>query len=285
MPDLADFREEVLEYDRTAEVRTWPGPRHRMTFRTLGEGDPIVLLPGLASTYRGYSPTLLRLSRQFRTIIFDYPGEHPEDGADLRKISHDDLTDDLIGLLDHLKLPWAYPFGLSFGSTITQRALHRAPERFPKAVLQGAFARRPLNPAERIALAVGRRIRGQTARLPFHELGLSRNNKSTFPAALPDRWKYYVEENGLTPIEGLTHRLDLLRKLDLRPLLPEIRQNVRVIHGTADRIVPLSFHRELLAGLASGESLLMDEVGHQPHWTHPEELAKLVGEFFEPGGS
>ena len=24
-------------------------------------------------------------------------------------------------------------------------------------------------------------------------------------------------------------------------------------------------------------------IGHQPHWTHPEELARLVGEFFEDG--
>jgi pimeloyl-ACP methyl ester carboxylesterase len=281
MDEPADFRSEVLDYDRKADVRTWDGPRHRLTFRVLGEGVPIVLLPGLASTYRGYAPTLLRLSQRFRTITLDYPGENRDDGADLGQIQHDDLVDDVIELLDHLKLSSAFLFGLSFGSTISLKALYRAPERFPRAVLQGAFARRRLMPPERLALALGRRIKGTTSRLPFHELGLSRNNKTTFPSHSPDRWDHYVEENGLTPIAGLTHRLDLLDRLDLRSILPAIRQDVRVIHGTVDRIVPMKFHEDLVAGLPKGRSILMEDVGHQPHWTHPEELARLVDDFFE----
>jgi pimeloyl-ACP methyl ester carboxylesterase len=280
MVDRLDFRGEVVEYDQKAEVGHWSGPRHRMTYRVLGKGDPLVLLPGLASTYRGYAPTLLRLADRFRTVVFDYPGENAGDGANLARMSHDDLVDDLLGLMDHLGWPGACPFGLSFGSTITLKALHKAPERFPKAVLQGAFARRRLAPHERLALAVGRRIKGHSSRLPFHELGLSRNNKKTFPTGWPDLWRYYVEENGRTPIASLTHRLDLLDKLDLRPILPEIRQEVRVIHGTADRIVPMRFHEELVAGLPAGQSILMNRVGHQPHWTDPEELARLVSEFF-----
>jgi pimeloyl-ACP methyl ester carboxylesterase len=282
LADRLDFRAEVARFDRLAEVRTWAGPRHRMTYRTLGEGPPLVLLPGLASTYRGYSPTLLRLAERFRTIQFDYPGEHPDDGADLARITHDDLVDDLLGLMDHLGLKQAYPFGLSFGSTITLGAIHRVPGRFPKAALQGGFARRRLKPTERLALAVGRRISGKSSRLPFHEKGLSLGNKVTFPGDTPDRWDHYVEENGLTPIASLSHRLDLLDRLDLRPTLPRIEQEVLVIHGTADRIVLMASHDELVAGLPRGQSLLMAGVGHQPHWTHPRELAGLVGDFFEP---
>lgn len=277
-----DFRTELAEYERLAEVRHWRGPRHRMTYRVLGEGPALMLVPGLASTYRSYGPTLLRLARRFRTIQFDYPGEDPEDGANLRAIDHVDLVDDLFGLLDELGLATVYPFGLSFGSTITLKALHRAPRRFPKAALQGGFARRKLMPAERVALAVGRRISGKTSRLPFHRRGLAINNRATFPAARPDLWDYYVEENGLTPIAGLAHRLDLLDRLDFRPLLPEIGTEVLVIHGTADRIVPLPRHDELVAGLARPTVALMPGVGHQPHWTHPRELADLVGDFFEP---
>jgi pimeloyl-ACP methyl ester carboxylesterase len=282
MLEPADFRAQVLEFDRKVEAQVWSGPGYRMTFRALGEGQPLVILPGLASTYRGYAPTLLRLAERFRTITIDYPGENPNDGANLKQISHDNLVDDVIGLIDHLKFPTAILFGLSFGSTISQKALFRDPQRFPKAVLQGAFARRRLMPPERLALALGRRIKGTTIRLPFHELGLARNNKPTFPSHSPDRWKFYVEENGLTSIAGLSHRLDLLDRLDLRSILPEIHQPVRVIQGTADKIVPMKFHKELVAGLPDGESILMEKVGHQPHWTHPEELARLVLEFLEP---
>lgn len=281
--DLCDFRAEVAEYDRLARVQTWSGNRYRLTYRTLGAGPALVLLPGLASTYRGYGPTLLRLARRFLTIQLDYPGENSDDLADLALISHDDLVDELIGLLDHLDLDLAYPFGLSFGSTIALQAMRIAPQRFPKAVLQGGFARRRLTSVERVALAVGRRIKGTSSRLPFHELGLSLNNRVTFPGHLPDRWVHYVEENGLTPIASLTHRLDLLDKLDLRPHLAEIGQEVLIIHGTADRIVPMARHVELASEIPNARSQLMVGVGHQPHWTHPEELARLVGDFLEVG--
>ena len=73
---------------------------------------------------------------------------------------HDHLVDDLFGLIDHLNLGRVFLVGLSFGSTVTLRALHREPRRFPKAVVQGAFARRKFTPAERLALIVGRRIPG-----------------------------------------------------------------------------------------------------------------------------
>jgi pimeloyl-ACP methyl ester carboxylesterase len=138
-------------------------------------------------------------------------------------------------------------------------------------------------PAERLALAIGRNLSGNASRLPFHRLGLARNNKATFPARWPELWDLYVAENGLTPIASLTHRLDLLDRLDLRSILPEIGQEVLVVHGTADRIVPPSCHRELVAGLANPTPSLMVGVGHQPHWTHPEALARRVSDFFDAG--
>jgi len=111
----------------------------------------------------------------------------------------------------------------SFGSTLALEALRREPGRFPRAALQGGFARRRLGAAERLALSMGRRLPGKVDRLPFHRQGLALNNRSTFPADLPDLWHFYVEENGRTPIASLVHRLDLLDRLDLRPSLPEYR--------------------------------------------------------------
>ena len=274
-----DFRAEVDQYDREAQTSTMPGPRHRMTYRVLGEGPPLILVPGLASTYRGYAPTLRRLAERFRTIQVDYPGEHPDDGVDLAAIGHDELVDDLFRLSDHLKLDSPGLFGLSFGSTLSLAALHRDPVRFGKAVLQGGFANRRFQLAERIALRVGRRFHGKLSSLPFHKRGLASRSRATFPAGNADLWDFYVEENGLTTIAGLTHRLDIVRKLDLFPILPEIRTPILLIHGTADEIVPVDRYHELARMLPAVRGVLMPGVGHQPHFTHPEELAKLVGDF------
>ncbi len=279
MTDPIDFAAEVAAFDREAEVGTWPGPRYRLTYRSLGQGTPLILIPGLASTYRAYAATLNRLAPRFRTIQLDYPGEHPDDGAELAAITHDDLAADLLGLSDHLSLDRPILFGLSFGSTVALRALARDPGRYASAVLQGGFARRRLGPAERLALKLGRRFRGNASRLPFHDLGLATKARATFAPGMDARWSHYVEQNGLTPIAALSHRLDLIGTLDLRPLLPEIPHPVLLIHGTADRIVPPRHLDELAALLPRGRPLRMPGVGHQPHYTHPEELADLITDF------
>ncbi|MEA2631137.1 MAG: hypothetical protein QOE66_1356, partial [Chloroflexota bacterium] len=248
-PAPADFRAAVAAYDRDAQVGVWEGPRYRMTYRVLGQGPPLILIPGIASTYRGYALTLNTLAARFRTVVYDYPGEHPDDGARLGRISHEHLVDDLFGLIDHLNLGRVFLVGLSFGSTITLRALHREPRRFPKAVVQGAFAWRKFAPAERLALLVGRRIPGTSARLPLRRSVLAYNSKAEFPAVIADRWPYYLEQNGLTPIAAMAHRVELLTRLDLRPILPELSTEVLLLQGNEDRIVPRRFFDELKAAL------------------------------------
>jgi pimeloyl-ACP methyl ester carboxylesterase len=281
-PAPANFRAEVAEYDRNAQVNLWDGPRYRMTYRVLGQGPPLILIPGIASTYRGYALTLNKLAPRFRTILYDYPGEHPDDGAQLARITHDDLVDDVFGLIEHLNIGRAFLVGLSFGSTITLRALHREPRRFPKAVVQGAFTHRRFTPAERLALWFGRRLPGTTARLPLREVILNYNSKSHFPAILADRWTFYLEQNGLTPIVPLASRLDLVARLDLRPILPQIPGEVLLLQGNEDRIVSRTYYEELLAALPKAQGVIMPLVGHLPYFTHAEALAQVIGDWLLP---
>ncbi len=282
-PAPADFRAEVAKYDAAAAVGRWDGPRYRMTFRVLGEGPPLVLIPGIASTYRGYAPRALnRLSEKFRTVVYDYPGENHGDGARLGSIRHEHLVDDVFGLLEHLRIGRAFLFGLSFGSTITLASLHREPRRFPKAVVQGAFARRSFAMTEKLALRFGRLVPGTLARLPLREKILTYNNRLEFPSEIDDRWTYYVEQNGLTPIGPMAHRLDLLGRLDLRPLLGAIPTEVLLLQGNEDRIVPRRFYDELCAALPNARGVIMPLVGHQPHFTHAEGLAQAVADWCLP---
>ncbi len=249
-PAPADFRAEVAAYDREAEVGRLDGPRHRMTYRVLGEGPPLILSPGIASTYRGYALTLNRLAPRFRTIIYDYPGDNHDDNAALSRMTHEHLVDDVFHLIDHLNIGRAFLVGLSFGSTVTLGALQREPRRFPKAVLQGAFAHRPFTRAERLALRLGRHLPGNTSRLPLRRAVLTWNSKNHFPDVIADRWPYYLEQNGLTPIAALTHRLDLLARLDLRPCLSDITTEILLLQGNEDRIVRHEAYEELRTRIA-----------------------------------
>ena len=83
-PAPADFLAEVASYDRGAEVGIWKGPRYRMTYRSLGEGPPLLLVPGIASTYRGYS---LTLRDDDRTLVKSAADVRPGDLVETRLAS------------------------------------------------------------------------------------------------------------------------------------------------------------------------------------------------------
>ncbi len=290
-PDNADRRpcpaparilDELARFDSMAAVGQWDGPRYRMTYRSTGEGPPLLVVPGIASTYQIYAIFLNRLAERFRTIIYDYPGEHPGDGARLSRISHENLVDDLLGLIDHLDIGPVFVAGLSFGSTVVLKALFREPGQFLRAAVQGAFAFRRFSVAERVALALGRLVPGTVKRLPFHERVLTFNSKSEFPAILDDRWPFYLEQNGATPIRSLAHRVKLLTTLDLRRILPEIRTETLLIHGREDRIVPLRDFDLIAGSLPLAHGMIVPTAGHMLHLTHAELEAKIIGDWLLP---
>jgi pimeloyl-ACP methyl ester carboxylesterase len=281
-PAPANFRAEVTRYDANAEVSLWSGPRYRMTYRILGQGPPLILVPGIASTYRTYALLLNRLGERFRTVLYDFPGEHADDGADLDRSTHDHLVDDLFGLIQHLNIGRVFLLGVSFGSTITLKALYREPRRFPKAVVQGAFAFRAFTRGERWALRLGRLVPGSARHLPLRRQILTYNSKSEFPSILEDRWDYYLDQNGLTPIRALAHRVKLLTDLDLRPILTHIPTELLLVQGNEDRIVARSYFEQLKGALPRAEGLILPTVGHNPHLTHAEVMAGLIGDWLMP---
>jgi pimeloyl-ACP methyl ester carboxylesterase len=253
-----------------------------MTYRLLGDGPPVFLIPGIAATYHVYAIVLNQLSTRFRTVIYDYPGEHDDDGAKLSRITHDNLVDHLFGLIDHLNIGRAFLAGLSFGSTVALKTLHREPRRFPRAAVQGASAHRQFSAAERLALALGRWVPGKAERLPLRRHVLTYNGRPEFPAILADRWPFYLEKNGETPIRSLAHRVSLLTRLDLRPILSEIPTEILLIQGREDRIVPHRDFELLKAMLPRAEGCVVPTACHVLHLTHAELLAQLIGNWLLP---
>jgi pimeloyl-ACP methyl ester carboxylesterase len=270
---------EVERYDAEARVERWRSPHYEMTFRVRGEGPALLVLPGIASTYRSYAIVLNELAERFQTYLIEYPGDRPGDGARLGRIGHADLAGDVVGLLDHLGLDQAFLFGLSFGTTVGLRAMALGPGRFPRAALQGAFAYRPFTLAERLALGAGRWFPGRVGILPFHRKLLEWNHKMHFPTLLMDRWEYYVQQNAQTPIRPLAHRCDMVGRLDLRPFLSGIQSDILLIRGNEDRLISQKHQEELARCLPHAQSVVMPLAGHQPHYTHAELLARLVGDF------
>jgi len=107
-----------------------------------GEGDPIVLIHGFASTHivnwvaPGWVKTLTEAG--YRVIAFDNRGHgqstkrhNPED------YRLDKMSADVIALLDHLGIERAHLMGFSMGARISAVTVIRHPERVGSVVLGG----------------------------------------------------------------------------------------------------------------------------------------------------
>ena len=107
-----------------------------------GEGDPILLVHGFASSknvnwvYPAWVSELKKNGR--RAIALDLRG-HGESGKlyEPEQYSIEILASDVIALLDHLKLERADIMGYSLGSRITATLARSQPQRLRSAILGG----------------------------------------------------------------------------------------------------------------------------------------------------
>src|SRR5205814_7095357 len=105
-----------------------------------------------------------------------------------------------------------------------------------------------LAPAERLLAILARCCPGTMGGLPFRQALLRRTHGSAFAGRDSEIWKYFVHGSDSVPIRAVGHRAKLLQQLDLRSLLPKIRQPVLMICGDADPLVRKDCEDALLHG-------------------------------------
>jgi len=95
---------------------------------------PIVLVHGFPFSHEMWNPQTTYLEKELRVIAYDVRGHGKSDFGD-GQYTLELFVDDLIGLLDHLKLERTALCGLSMGGYIVLRAIERNPERCVALVL------------------------------------------------------------------------------------------------------------------------------------------------------
>ena len=196
--------------------------RYRCRYVAWGQGPPLVCIPGLASDALSFVMLMARLQTQFCCISYDLP-DGAEDGAPLMRYRHEDLTDDLFALLDHLRIRQSFVLGSSLGATIALSALARQPRRFARAMLQGGFVHRPLSAAELFLVHWLRYLPGRLRHLPLMHTVIERNYREPFLQRDPDVWDFFRQRVGRVPLRAFASRALMINGLDLRPRLPLIQ--------------------------------------------------------------
>ena len=107
-----------------------------VAYRTIGQGDPLILFHGSSMTMHHWPPSMLRvLSTRFNCILVDYPGTGLSRARDAQAASMADWVQGFQPLLQlHDKQP-VYLLGYSMGGYVVQSLAATNPSRFKGLIL------------------------------------------------------------------------------------------------------------------------------------------------------
>ncbi len=110
----------------------------KLYFEITGSGTPIIFVHEFAGDHRSWEPQVRFFSRYYRCIAFSARGYPPSEvPSDPNAYSQQHARDDVIAVLDHLKIDKAHIVGLSMGGFATVHVGITYPQRALSLVIAG----------------------------------------------------------------------------------------------------------------------------------------------------
>ena len=252
----------------------------RLYYETRGQGPPLLLVPGLTGLLSFWSVHVPALAERFTVVLHDHrgTGRSSPSGIDY---SVEQMAEDVLQLMDGLKIGRAHLIGHSTGGAIGQVLAIERPERIQRLVLSASWT---------AADAYFRRLFELRAELLRH-LGAAAYIRANALFFRPSWWtrdhlpELEAEESGaakqVPPAEIMLSRIDAILRFDRRGELARIRAPTLVI-GARDDIVTPSYYTDELGRLIPGaETVLLPQGGHFFPQLFPEAFRRIVLEFLE----
>jgi pimeloyl-ACP methyl ester carboxylesterase len=243
------------------------------------EAPPILLVMGLALSYRGWSTLPEALAERFRVIALSNRGTG-DSTCPRGFFSMRDMADDAIAVLDAERIDRAVVFGVSMGGMISQELALAYPERVRALVLGATHAgwlkSRHMSPAT-LREFVKATVLGRRARLASSAHILVSDE---YYAAHPREFAAWLREAQPAGPKTTLRQMTAVMRYTTERRLPDLRIPTLVITGDADRLVPAENSR-VLADLIPGAKLVMLRgAGHCFRLERERETADALETFF-----
>jgi 3-oxoadipate enol-lactonase len=240
-----------------------------------GEGEPLVLIMGLASTIDMWHRTKPVMAKHYRTILVENRGVGRSD-VPPPPYTITTMASDVAAVMDAARIDKARVFGISMGGMIAQEFALNYPERVRSLILGCTnFGGRNLQPAAPKVLDV---LKARGSMTP--EEAACAMAPYTYDASTPEE---RVEEDLKirlqwfpTP-EGYFGQLGAILSWESRDRLSQINVPTLVIHGETDELVPPENGRLIANLIPNAKLLMLPNTSHifmtdQPEISHREIL-------------
>ena len=237
---------------------------------------PIVLVHGFPFSHEMWSPQIASLEKELRVVAYDVRGHGRSDVGD-GQYTLELFVDDLVGLLDHLKIQKAVLCGLSMGGYIVLRAIERNPERCLALVLCDTSSQADSNEAKPRRAASIKAIKREGVK-PFADAFLesafalkARNDKARL------LMEEIIESNSPSGICGTL--LALAGRTDTTATLPTIKVPTLILVGELDRITPPALSQRMHDEIPSSELHNVANAGHLSNLENPAHFNECLLDF------
>ena len=252
----------------------------RLYYELTGEGDPLVMIPGLGSTCRLWDPIVPELARLFTLVMPDNRdvgksvGKRPP-----RTLS--DLASDLIELFDLLQIERAHVIGISLGGVIAQTLAIEHASRVDRLVLLSSAHR--FGPYLRdISYLLGNCL----YKMPYAKFQRTVELLGTAPAYYDEHieeveQKIEASRHGHAPRKAVVRQLKCLAVSEVQEPHYRIDAPTLIVSGEYDALIPNCYGERMAAAIPGSEFHVIPDCGHNPVSEKPEAVLPLITEFLQ----
>ena len=249
-------------------------------FETSGPrtGVPVILIHGFPFSKAMWKPQVELLKKDHYVVAYDVRGHGASDPGD-GQYTIEYFVDDLIGLMDHLKIPKAVVAGLSMGGYIALRAVERNPERIRALILADTRSEPDGNEGKARRAAQAKLVKTE-GMAPFAETFL----KSLFwERTFQDRPEIVqaVREMILatSPLAVAGTLIALAARTDTTPSLFGIKVPVLILVGQHDALTPPSASHAMKDKIPGAEIRVLARSAHVSNLENPEDFNEHLIDF------
>lgn len=249
----------------------------KLAYQEAGSGAPVLLLHGFCGSSAYWEEVIPLLGQHYRVIAPDLRGHGDSDAPDGEFYGMEQFAEDLLALLDQLKLDQVSLFGHSLGGYITLAFA----EKYPKRLRAFGLIHSTAYPDDEQGKA-GRDKAVQTIEQqgmePFIDGLIPRLFAPEHVQTMPDAVEQAKQIGFATPAEGAIRTAKGMKhRIDRNHVLRSAHTPVLLLAGEQDQII--SRQKSFSVASPHIRQVLLTAVGHMSMYEAPEKLTEELATF------
>jgi len=244
----------------------------------VSKATPIVLIHGFPFSHEMWDPQIEALQKRFRVIAYDLRG-HGKSGVGDGQYTLEFFVDDLLALLDHLKIETAVLCGLSMGGYIALRTVERNPGRVRGLILADTQAKADSNEAKLKRAAAIKSVKANGVKAYAEGFVKSVFAPQTFAnnKAVVEKIRRVIQSNSSLGICGAL--LALASRTETTEALSGIKVPTLILVGKHDALTPPSASQEMRNKIPNSEIHVIPHAAHMSNLENSKEFNKQLLDF------